>query len=106
MIPPLHIDIVIGQELIHDELCPRTTVEDVPYDMQTIDSKSLDRLTDSDDEVIRLPGIDDRVKDSAYVGRLLGVHTVLMGQFLRDVAVLRWECLTHLGASVLLTDTL
>ena len=71
-----------------------------------VDSQPLYGLTDSRDEVIGLPCLDDRVEDSTYVGRLLGVHTILMGKLLSDVAVLRGEGLAHLGACVLLTHTL
>ena len=33
VVTPLDVDIVVGQELVHDELGTRTSVEDVPDDM-------------------------------------------------------------------------
>ena len=67
MVTPLDVDIVVGQELVHDELGTRTSVEDVPDDMQAVNGQTLDRLADCDDEVVGLPRIDDRVKDSSHV---------------------------------------
>ena len=67
VVTPLDVDIVVGQELVHDELGTRTSVKDVPDDMQAVDGQTLDRLADRDDEVVGLPRIDDRVKDSSHV---------------------------------------
>ena len=67
MVTPLDVYIVVGQELVHDELGARTSVENVSDDMQAIDGQTLDRLADRDDEVVGLPRIDDRVKDSSHV---------------------------------------
>ena len=33
MVPPLDIHVVVGQELVHDDMCPWTTVEDIAYYM-------------------------------------------------------------------------
>ena len=67
VVTPLDVYIVVGQELVHDELGTRTSVKDVSDDMQAVDGQTLDRLADRDDEVVGLPRIDDRVKDSSHV---------------------------------------
>ena len=106
VIAPLEVEVVVGQEALHDDISPWAAVEDVAHDMQPVDRQALDGLAQGRDEVIGLPRLDDGVEDGADVGRLLGVHTVLVRQLLCDVAVLRGQRLAHLTAGVLLADAL
>ena len=38
MIPPLDVKVMVREQLIHDHLSTRATVEDIPDNMESIDS--------------------------------------------------------------------
>ena len=85
MISPLDVEIVIIAKRVHDDMRSRTTVVDIPHDMQGVNRQPLDKVTHGDDEIVRTLGRDNGADNYIDVSMFIRLHTRLMQQFLNDV---------------------
>ena len=67
MVPPLHVHIMETHQLIHDDIRPWAPVIYVPNNMQIINGKVLDQMTQRNDELVRNTVINDGMDDFIIV---------------------------------------
>ena len=82
----------------------RTTVVDIPQDMQLVDGETLDDITQGNDEVVSTSCRDDGVDNHVDIRRLVAVIRPLMQQFLDDISEILRQRLTYLRAGVFAAD--
>ena len=100
MVTPLDVEVMVVTKCIHDDMCARTTVVDIPHDVQGIDCKPLDKVAHGDDEVVRTLGRDNRADDDVDIRVLVGLYAGLVQQLLNDVGELCRQRLAHLRARI------
>ena len=100
VVAPLHVDVVIVQKPVQDDVRAGSAVEDVADDVQAVDDEPLDEVRKRDDQGIRLLGLDDRADQLVVVAHLiLGLDRVQ--QLVDDVFEALRQRLAHLRARVL-----
>ena len=78
----------------------RTSVVDIAEDMELVDSKALDDITDGADEIVGTTRRDNRIDDNADVGSLVVVGEALVQQLLDDIGEIVRQRLAHLRSRV------
>ena len=73
VVAPLDVQMVIVAQRVHDEVGSGTAVVDVAKDVETVDSKTLNEVTQADNEVVRAVSINDGLDDDVKVGLLIVV---------------------------------
>ena len=81
VVAPLHIDLMIGFQRVHDEVGARAAVEDIADDVQAVDGQRLNDAAERDDHRVGLVGLKDRLHDflvvAFLVGRIVAEHELL-----------------------------
>ena len=92
MISPHDVEMVVVHQSVHDEMCTRTSVEDVSEKMEPIDCEALNQSAQFDNECICTVGFDDGFYDFAvvFVFFVALVPWRLMQEFLDNVVELFW----------------
>ena len=100
VVAPLDVEVVACQQVVHDDVCSRSAVEDVAQDVQLVDAQLVYDVADGHDEVACLPCLNDGFDDASDVSLLVVVARVLVEKFLYDVGKLRGQGFAHLAAGV------
>ena len=81
VVAPLHVDLMIGFQRVHDQVGARAAVEDIADDVQAVDGQRLNDAAERDDHRVGLVGLQDRLHDllvvSLLVGRIVAEHELL-----------------------------
>ena len=88
VVAPLHIDVGVGEELVHDELGRRPAVVHVADEVQLVDDEVLDESAQHLQEGRALAGGDEAFDDRLAIG-LPGRRTAPGDEFLGDGEVVR-----------------
>ena len=88
MIAPYDIEVISREQVIHDDVGTRTSIEDVAQDMQLVDAEPLNHFADGCDEVLTLPRLDDGFDDSLEIGLFVVIFWILVHKLLDDIGKL------------------
>ena len=78
MIPPLHVHIVVVHYGVHDMLCAGASIKYIPYEVEPVNGKTLDRGRDSYDKVVGTICCYDSVEDTSDIGTFVGVNPIFV----------------------------
>ena len=95
MVAPLEIHIVEFHQMVHDNMRSRTSVKDIPDDMESGDNQSLDYLRNRHDEFFRPVNPDNRVKNLIIILFFLHNPVILAEQFFQNIGKIRWKILSE-----------
>ena len=100
VIAPLEINIVIVHEIIHNLVGSSTSVPNVSYYMESVNSQTADNICHLNDEILSFSALNQGVNNL----HIVFTHVVLrigMEQFIDDVCILLGKSLADLGLGVL-----
>ena len=100
MVAPLYVEVLAGEQIVHDDMCPGASVEDVAQNVKLVDAEPLDDIADGGDEVLGLACLYDGFDDALEVGFLVIVHGILMQQFFYNVGKLPGQSLAYLATGI------
>ena len=100
MITPLQVEVLASQQIIHNDMGSRASVEDVAKNVKLVDAQLVDDITDSYNEVSRLPNLDDCLNDSLHISIFVFVVWAFVEEFFDDVGELLWQGFADLASSV------
>ena len=85
---------------IHDSCRVRTSVVNIPNDMEGINGKALNQMAQGCDEAVCLIQIDDGADDFIIIHFLISAHIVLMEQFFQYVSKFLRQCFSDFGTGI------
>ena len=100
VISPLHIHAVIMTQCMQNNMRPRSSVVNIPYDMQMVDDKPLDQFAEGNDKIRRSANTDDRMYDLIVIPFLILHLCLFCDQFFNDVGKILRKRFTHLGSRI------
>ncbi len=78
MVSPLHVEIVVIAQYVHNAVGGGTTVEYVTQHMQCVYGEPLDEVAQGDDKVVGTACGDNGADDDINIRLLVGNHRTLM----------------------------
>ena len=106
MISPLDIHRMILHQRIHDNMGTRTSVINIPYNMQMIDNQPLDQVAQGNDKVRCPPNPDNSMDDLIVIAFLIGNLCLFCDQLFDDISEILRQSLSYLGSGILGSHTL
>ena len=100
MVPPLDVHRVIMFQNIHDSCRVRTSVVNIPNDMEGINGKALNQVAQGCDEAVCLIQIDDGADDFVIIHFFISAHIILMEQFFQYVSKFLGQCFSDFGTGI------
>ena len=101
MIPPLNIQWMIGQKLVHNQVRSRTSVINISDNMQVVHSQSLDQFAQCNNNVFRTSNFNNRIDNGSIIGLFIRHIRLAHNQFFHDVCIFLGKCFPNLRPSVL-----
>ncbi len=101
MVAPLDINGVIAHQLVHDDMRPRTAVENIPHDVQVIYGQALDQLAERHNKLLRPADTDDGLHNRVIIRLLVRQIRLLGDELFHHVGKFRGKRLADLGARIL-----
>ena len=75
-------------KVVHYDMCPRATVEDIAKNVKALYCQTLYDIADGYYEMVCPPSFDDGIDDGYIIGMFACVVGTLMHQFLNNVGIL------------------
>ena len=100
VVSPLDVHVVKLHQLVHDDIGPGASVEDVPDDVEPVNGQVLYELAERLDKFIGHVDVNDGADDLVVVDLFILVVVVHVNQLVDGVGELRGHPLSHLGAGV------
>ena len=100
MIPPLNIHIMEMHQLIHNNVRPRPSIENVSDNMKTVNSQILNQLTQSHNKFISNSCINNGTDNFFIVYPLIFIIVIHMKKLVDYIAKFSGHFFTNLGTSV------
>ena len=94
MVAPLNIHRMVGHQSVHDGSCSRTSVKNIPHDMQMIHNKTLNQIAHSHNEFLSTINADDRIDDLIVVCLFIQDIFSLVKKFFYDIGEVFRQCLS------------
>ena len=101
MISPLNIHIVEIHQLLHNDIRPRPSVKNIPYNVQIVDREVLNQMAQSPDKLVPYPRADHRVNDLIIVQLFIFIIVIHMEQFVDGIGEFLRHLFSHFGAGIL-----
>ena len=87
MVAPLDVNIVMTDEVFHNNIGARSAVKYIADDMEMIDNQSLNDMTDYADKFRRLTHTDNRVQNVVVVFLLVVNGVIGVQKFIENICV-------------------
>ena len=100
VVAPLHVDLMVVFQSVHDLVGARAAVKHIADDVQAVNRQRLNHAAQGDDHGIRLAGLKDRLHDRLVIPLFIR-RAVVEEHFLNQRAHLAGHRLTHMLARVL-----
>ena len=94
MIPPLEIHVLQLHQMIHDNMRPRSSVENIPDHMKSCDNQTLNSLGNSHNKLFGPVDSDDSIKNLIIILLFLHHPVILAEQFFQNVREIRRKTLS------------
>lgn len=104
VVAPLHIDAVIGEERVHNDVGAGAAVKDIAHQMQPVNGQAFDDLADGRDKVGGLLDLDDGADDVLVIVVLVDLFRMGMQELLNDIGIVRRQGLPDLRARIARAD--
>ena len=100
MISPLNIHTVVFHKLFHNNMRTRTSVINIPDNMQMIHDQPLDQLTERNDKFLRTAHPDNRIYNFIIIGFFIRKLRFLRNQLFNDISKIFGQCLPDFGTGI------
>lgn len=106
MVAPLDVECLASEQVVHDDVCSRSAVEDVAQDVELVNAELLDDVADGYDEIAHLTGLYDGLNNAMDVGLLVIVVGAFVQQFLNNIGKSDGQGLADFASRIFAADGL
>ena len=100
MVSPLNIHGMMGHQLIHNQMRPRSPIVNISQNMQMIHNQPLNQAAESNDTLLHPAYPDNGLNNGIVIGFLIRHIDLFRNQLFNHIGKFRRQSLSHLGPGI------